>query len=205
MIDPSTLAAFALTSVIIELTPGPNMAYLAILATAEGRRAGFAALTGVALGLLLVGIAAAMGLATLISGSPLAYETLRWGGVLYLFWLAWEGWRDERETSPGKAERTEHARFFSRGLITNLLNPKAALFYIAILPGFLTPDASLAFQGLILTLVYVCIATAIHILIVVLADASRTFFASQNPVYVRKGLSLLLAVVAIWFAYKTSS
>ncbi len=74
------------------------MAYLAVLSASVGRRAGFAATLGVALGLLIVGLAAALGLAAVISNSRWLYEMLRWGGALYLLWLAWEGWRgDERD------------------------------------------------------------------------------------------------------------
>lgn len=203
MTEISPFLPFALTSLLIELTPGPNMAYLAILTTSEGRRAGFSAVAGVASGLLLVGLAAAIGLATLISESRLFYETLRWAGVLYLLWLSWEGWKAEAETSPAKTCDKERVRYFYRGLITNLLNPKAAIFYIAILPGFLNPAGSLVTQGIVLTLVYVSIATAIHVLIVILADASRRFYASRNQLYVRRAFSLLLALVAIWFAFKT--
>ena len=109
------------------------MAYLAVLSASVGRRAGFAATLGVALGLLIVGLAAALGLAAAISNSRWLYEMLRWGGALYLLWLAWEGWRGEERTSHGKADAaTENSKFFMRGLVNNLLNPKAGIFYIAI-------------------------------------------------------------------------
>ena len=95
-----TLLTFAVTCLLLELTPGPNKAYLALLSAGKGRRAGFAATLGVALGLLVVGLAAALGLTALIASSRTLYEALRWGGVLYLLWLAYEGWRGEEETSP---------------------------------------------------------------------------------------------------------
>src|SRR5690242_7760339 len=93
MIEKS-LFAFALAVALIELTPGPNMGYLAVLAASAGRRAGLAATAGVAAGLLGVGVASSLGLAAIVAASNLIYEILRWGGVLYLLWLAWEGWRD---------------------------------------------------------------------------------------------------------------
>lgn len=125
-----TLGAFALTSLLIECTPGPNMAYLAILSSTSGRRAGFAAVGGIALGLLIVGLAAALGLAAVISSSRLDYEMLRWAGFAYLLWLAWDGWQKvDVETSPVRTASEEGGTtFFVRGLITNLLNPKAAVF-----------------------------------------------------------------------------
>ena len=84
-----TLLAFAATCLVIELAPGPNMAYLAVLSASKGRRAGFAATLGIALGLLIVGLAAALGLTAIIANSRWVYEALRWGGVFYLLWLAW--------------------------------------------------------------------------------------------------------------------
>ena len=103
-----TLLAFAATCLVIELAPGPNMAYLAVLSASKGRRAGFAATLGIALGLLIVGLAAALGLTAIITNSRWVYEALRWGGVFYLLWLAWEGWRGQEKTSPGNADLTAH-------------------------------------------------------------------------------------------------
>jgi threonine/homoserine/homoserine lactone efflux protein len=80
----SPLMAFVLTSFIIEMTPGPNMAYLAVLGASRGRLAGFSAVLGVALGLALLGVAAGLGAGSLILDNPVAYETLRWAGAIYL-------------------------------------------------------------------------------------------------------------------------
>ena len=157
--------AFALTCVIIEITPGPNMTYLAALSLSNGMRTGFAAVAGIALGLLAYGVIAALGLAALIDSSPLLYGVLRWTGVAYLLWLAWESWASEREAAPeaigGDDGRPGLA--FRRGLITNLLNPKAAVFYVAVLPEFVQVDGGpVVLQTLLLSVVYVAIATAIH-------------------------------------------
>lgn len=200
-----TLLAFAATCLVIELTPGPNMAYLAVLSASKGRRAGFAATIGVALGLLAVGVAAALGLTALIAGSRMLYETLRWGGAAYLLWLAWEAWRGEQETSPGKAEiESQDARYLARGLITNLLNPKAGLFYVAILPTFLDTSRSLPGQAITLSLVYVAVATAVHGTIVLLADAARPWLEDERrSMLVRRTLALVLAAIAVWLLATT--
>ena len=205
MLSPVTILSFITTCVIIELTPGPNMAYLAILSASEGRRYGLAAVAGVALGLLVVGCAVAMGVATLINQSALAYQALRWGGIAYFFWLAWDGWKASDNIAAQNAQDTpKAARFFKRGLITNLLNPKAAIFYVAILPNFITLSSHVQTQAIFLTALYVCVATAIHIIIVTLAGTARTFL--NNPAYHRRArriLSLSLAGVALWFAWST--
>jgi threonine/homoserine/homoserine lactone efflux protein len=199
------LLAFALTALIIEITPGPNMTYLAALSLSSGMRTGFAAVAGIAIGLMTYGIVAALGLAALIDSSPLLYGILRWGGVAYLLWLAWEAWSSERETSPdatdGPGDRPWIA--FRRGLITNLLNPKAAVFYVAVLPEFIRPGGSVVSQTLALSAVYVTIATAIHASIVALAGSLQSSVASNNRRLVRRLLAVALVIIAIWFALTT--
>jgi threonine/homoserine/homoserine lactone efflux protein len=204
MLPIETLAGFAATCLVIELTPGPNMGYLAVLSASSGRRAGFAAALGVALGLLIVGLGAALGLAAVIANSRWLYEMLRWAGVLYMLWLAWEGWHGEAETSPGTAANaTDNARLFARGLITNLLNPKAGIFYLAILPTFVDPARPLVGQTITLSLIYVTIATLVHSAIVLLADATRPWLQGRRSVLIRRVLSLLLALIALWLLIET--
>jgi threonine/homoserine/homoserine lactone efflux protein len=199
-LDLALLGQFALTCVIIEITPGPNMAWLAVTSAAKGRRAGLMAVAGVATGLAVIGIAAAFGLAALISASPVLWNVLRWGGVAWLLYLAWEAWTD----ADGVVEATDSRTWFNRGLITNLLNPKAAVFYVAMLPGFLIPTAPVLPQTLILTAVFVVIATSIHAGIV-LASGTMSYLLT-DPVRsgrIRRTLAVLLALVALWFAWST--
>ena len=192
------LLEFTLTALLIELTPGPNMAYLAALSLAEGRRVGFAAVAGVALGLAIVGLLAALGLAALLEATPWAYQLLRYGGALFLLYLAWEGWKG----SDGDMMQAMGRRAaFGRALLTNLLNPKAALFYVAVLPLFLPRESGgLIGPSLILAAIYVGVATLIHVLIVLFADALRPYLVSgRREKMTRRVLSASLALVAVWF------
>ena len=199
--------AFALTALIIEITPGPNMTYLAALSLSSGMRTGFAAVAGIAIGLATYGIVAALGLAAIIDSSPLLYGLLRWGGVAYLLWLAWETWSSERETSPDATAGPDGEPWiaFRRGLVTNLLNPKAAVFYIAVLPEFIRSGADTVMsQTLALSAVYVTVATIIHSGIVALAGSLQSKIATpDNRRTVRRLLALALVVIAIWFALTT--
>ncbi len=198
---PSALWQFALGALLIELTPGPNMTYLAIISVSNGWRAGFATVAGVALGLASIGVIAAFGVAALIQSSALLYEGLRWAGVLYLLWLAYAGWVGE----PAETDAPSDARNFNRGLITNLLNPKAAVFYVAVLPNFVDAGKPVLIQTLILSAAYVAIATAVHGLIVLLGGSLAPLLA--NPArerMIRRVLSALLAAVALWFAWSTA-
>ncbi|HQU69290.1 MAG TPA: LysE family translocator [Albidovulum sp.] len=201
---PAGLPAFVLTATLIELTPGPNMAWLALVAATEGRRPGYAAVAGVALGLALIGIAAAFGLAALIAATPALYQALRWGGVLYLIWLAWDGWRDAGDGAGSGDGDITLARAFRRGLVTNLLNPKAAIFYVAVLPGFTDPGAPVLGETLILTAAYVAVATLIHAGIVTLAGSANALLGDPGRSrMIRRALSASLALVALWFFWSS--
>lgn len=206
MSDLSPLLAFALTALVIEITPGPNMTYLAALSLSSGMRTGFAAVAGIALGLMTYGVIAAFGLAAAIDHSPLLYGLLRWGGVAYLLWLAWEAWSG-REVAPDAADDGEARPWpaFRRGLITNLLNPKAAVFYVAVLPEFVRAEAgSVVRQTLVLSIVYVAIATLIHATIVTLAGSLQsTIDVANNRKTVRRAFALALVAIALWFAFST--
>lgn len=205
---PPSLLAFALTCAIIEITPGPNMAYLAALSLSRGWRTGLAAVAGVALGLSAYGIAAALGVAAIIESSTLLYQALRWGGVVYLLWLAWDAWSsvDDITTNETSGQDHERASAFRRGLITNLLNPKAAVFYVAVLPEFLDPGAGrIATQTLTLSAIYVAIATLIHAGIVLSASRLRTIIVKPAQVrLIRRALALALVVIAAWLAWSTA-
>ncbi len=199
--DQGSLAAFTLASVLIELTPGPNMTWLAMVAAAEGRRPGFAAVAGVGLGLAGLALAAALGLSALLTEFPAAYQALRWAGVAYLLWLAWDAWREA--AAQAAPERSSLSAQFRRGLITNLLNPKAAVFYLTVLPPFLPPAPTLA-QVLTFSAVYVVVATAIHGGIVALAGGFNRFLGPpERERSIRRTMALALAGVALWLLWKT--
>jgi threonine/homoserine/homoserine lactone efflux protein len=200
---PSSLIPFALTSLIIELTPGPNMTYLALVSAQDGRRAGFATVAGVALGLAIIGIVAAFGVAELVQSSPLLYEVLRWAGVAFLLYLAWEGWT--AGTDVVASESQSRGRYFMRGLVTNLLNPKAAVFYVAVLPNFIDASRPALPQTVSLTIIYVLVATIIHSAIVMLAGTLEPFLNDpRREKIARRVLSALLACVAVWFGWSTA-
>jgi threonine/homoserine/homoserine lactone efflux protein len=200
----SLILKFTFTALLIELTPGPNMAYLAALTLAEGKRVGLAAVAGIFLGLATIGVLTAFGLATLIEQIPLLYSILRYAGCFFLLFLAWEGWQRAAQKSEQKANLKN---VFFRGLMTNLLNPKSALFYVSVLPLFLIEkNMSVSTQTFILASIYVAIATIIHIFIVLFADHLRPYLVSgSRELIVRRALSVSLALVAIWFFIETKN
>lgn len=200
-----SLLPFLIACIVIESTPGPNMAFLTIVSATKGRKYGFAMVMGIALGLLIIGFAAAAGLATTISNSPILYQVLRFGGVFYLLWLAYEEWKDADGALEDEFGETQgQLSYFQHGLIVNVLNPKAGVFYVTILPSFINPAGPILPQAMLLTLIYVAIATLAHILIVSLAGLLEPIL--NNPVHkriIRRILSGLLAIIALWFGVKT--
>jgi len=197
------LLPFLAACLVIELTPGPNMAYLAMLSARQGRLAGYVASAGVGLGLLTIGAAAAFGFGELLRSTPALYHTLRWAGVAYLVYLAWDCWWESRQALGQDAGGTL-ASAFRRGLVTNLLNPKAFLFYVTVLPGFARSEAAYRAQQVVLTLIYVLVATLVHVLVATGAGALTGVF--QRPKWraaVGAGSAALLVGLAIWIALQT--
>jgi threonine/homoserine/homoserine lactone efflux protein len=196
---------FILTVLLLELTPGPNMAYLATLSLDRGRRAGLLATVGVAAGLSVHAIIAALGLGVLISQLPLAYELLRWMGVAYLLYLAWETWRSN-DKEPG-IEVAASSSLFWRGFLSNVFNPKSVLFFISVVPGFIRYDSSgsgLLLQATRLGAIYVAIATTIHASIVLLASQLRPLLiAGTHKKTIRRILAFALVLVAAWLGWST--
>ena len=195
---PGTLdiAGFAAAVLLIELTPGPNMAWLAGLAATEGRRSGLAAVAGIALGLLTNGILAALGLATLLKAMPALLDGLRIAGAAMMVWLAIEAWRGADKAPPPTATK----RAFATGALINLLNPKAYMFFVVVAPEFLGGRTLGRSEALTLAVVSTGIATAIHLAIVLAGARAQGWLA--NPArtkWVRRGFAVVMLGVAASF------
>ena len=200
---PDQLGAFLLTALVLEVTPGPNMAWLALLSASAGRRAGLAAVSGVALGLTVQAILAAIGVAALVQLWPGLFQALHFAGVGFLVWLAWQSWRDAATPAhhlPGGGEGASDG--FRLGLITNLLNPKAAVFFLTILPGFLVATDRVG-DVLLLSAIYLAIATLVHLIIALAAGGLRPWLADPTvSVWMHRFQAVALVLVAIWLLGK---
>ena len=138
----SSLLGFALVSLGMVLTPGPNMIYLISRSLAQGSAAGMVSLGGVALGFVFYMLCAAFGITALLFAVPYAYDALRLGGALYLLWLAWQVLKPNGR-SPFQVRELpvdSPRKLFAMGFVTNLLNPKIAMLYLALLPQFIDPS-----------------------------------------------------------------
>ena len=137
-----------------------------------------------------------MGVAAAISAYPALYEAIRWGGVLFLLYLAWEAWVGEKDG----ANASDRGRHFRRGLVVNLLNPKAAAVFVVMIPGFAGPGETT--MQVVMTLIYLAIASIAHGLIVAFSGSfTRALADPRRELIVRRVFAVLLAGVALWFAF----
>ncbi len=148
MPDFSTLMLFSAAAVVLTATPGPDMLLIASRSVSQGRSAGFLTYAGIAAGTYCHAIAAALGLSQLFVTVPLAYEIVRWAGCAYLLYLAYKTIRSKSSAfAPSTGlKRLSGKRIFSEGLATNILNPKMALFVLALFPQFIDPNGSMLIQ-----------------------------------------------------------
>lgn len=137
-LDGVTLASFLGAGVLLNLTPGADVMFASASGIAGGPRAGVAAAFGVALGGLMHTALAAAGLAVILQAHPLAYDVVRYAGAAYLAYLAVKSWRARPADAAKGAARL--GRAIRRGFVTNALNPKVALFVLALLPQFTNPE-----------------------------------------------------------------
>lgn len=193
------LLGFALAVLLIELTPGPNMAWLAGLAATEGRRNGLAAVAGIALGLLANGLLAALGLATLLRVAPQLWTALRLAGAAMMLWLAVTTWRSAGQAQAIQPDSSAR-RAFATGAMINLLNPKAYIFFLVVAPQFL-PNAALTLQAaLFLTLISASIATATHLAIVIAGSSAHAWLMDPARTrMIRRLFALVMLGVALSF------
>jgi threonine/homoserine/homoserine lactone efflux protein len=182
MPDHQSLFTFALLTVGFVLTPGPNMVYLISRTLCQGIKARFTSYAGLLVGSLFYLACAAFGITALLFAVPMAYDALRFGGALYLAYLAWQAVRPGGR-SPFEVRTLEQdspRRLFLMGLLTNLLNPKQALFYLALLPQFIDEQkGQVLMQFLTLGVIQIFISFMGNGLIMLAAGAIARFLTDR--------------------------
>ena len=197
MVPAGTLAAFAAVALGMAVTPGPNMMYLASRSISQGRAAGLVSLGGVAVGFVIYLVLTAFGITALAMAVPLAYDALRLAGAAYLAWLAWQALKpgarspfEVRDLAPDS-----RPRLFVMGLLTNLLNPKAAALYLSLLPQFVEPGrGSVLAQSLQLGAVQIAVSMLVNTTVICTAGALAAFLATR-PTWARLQRRLMGAVL----------
>ena len=145
LLDPTLTTAYIVVAAALAFAPGPDVVFVLANSLRHKTRGAIAATLGVCAGTLLHSLAAAIGIAAVIAASPIAFDMLRYGGAAYLFYLGIRSTlsffkSDSTRNNQTVADAPSVVKVFQQGLITNLLNPKVIIFYIALLPQFVNTD-----------------------------------------------------------------
>jgi len=171
MISPE----FLLTSLVVVLVPGTGVLYTVSTGLVQGRRASIWASLGCTAGIVPHLAATVLGLAAVMHASALAFQVLKFAGVLYLFYIAWATWRDKAAFSvDGRATRASPAGLVTKAFLINILNPKLTIFFLAFLPQFVDPHASRPLaQLLVLSAVFMAMTFFVFVVYGFVAHAFR--------------------------------
>jgi threonine/homoserine/homoserine lactone efflux protein len=201
-----SLGVFAATVFVVNATPGVDMMLVLTRTLRYGVGGGIAAAFGVACGCIVHCLVAAFGLAALLAASSAAFAAVKWAGAAYLLWLAFgmlrEGLRPgaavpvdaPRAASPGAA------RLFVQGLLTNVLNPKVALFFLALLPQFIAADAPQKLLAFLFLGAWFVVQGGVFLIAFVLLVAPLGRWRARTSL--RRGLHLAGASLFAWLAVR---
>ena len=196
MLGTHDLPLFIATALVLNATPGVDMLFTLSRTLQHGWRTGLAAALGIIAGCFVHTLAAALGLAALLAASALAFTAVKWLGAGYLLWLAWGMLSASARgagTTLAAAPAASAAHVFAQGFLTNVLNPKVALFFLALLPQFIAADApnkTIAF--LFLGAVFIAGGALFLLALVALAHRMRVFGVSRE---VRRALNAIGGVL----------
>lgn len=182
MPDAAHLLPFMLIALGLVMTPGPNMIYLISRSICQGPKAGLISLGGVVLGFIFYMLFSALGITALLMAVPFAYDTLRFCGALYLLYMAWQAIRPDGRSPFQVRELAKDSprKLFTMGLFTNLLNPKAAVLYLSLLPQFIVPaQGHVLLQSMVLGSAQIMISFCVNALIALTAGYIAAFLAGR--------------------------
>ncbi len=186
MIDPARFALFVGVSLALIIAPGPDMIYVITRGTAHGRRAGIVSAVGVICGILVHTLAAAFGITLIFQSSAFAFLIAKYLGAIYLVYLGVKAWQDKRtfNLQPATAGVSPRALFL-QGMLSNVLNPKIAIFFLAFLPQFVDHDGgNFALQMIFLGLTFALFGFCFLVMVGFFAGAVGTRL-SRLPQYTR--------------------
>ncbi len=176
--------SFLLTSLIVVVSPGTGVLYTLAVALSRGSRASIAAAFGCTLGILPHMLAAMLGLAAVLHTSALAFSTLKWCGVLYLLYMAWQTLRERGALAvDAPVDEDKRRRVVVTGFLINILNPKLSIFFLAFLPQFIAADEAHPLARMLeLSAVFMLMTYVVFVLYGLFAAAVRDRVVSRPKV-----------------------
>ena len=204
MPDPTLWGLFVVASIVLLLTPGPAVLYIVARSVEQGRAAGLVSVLGIHLGTIVHITAAAIGLSALLVSSALAFAIVKYLGAAYLIWigvpLVVRAWRD-RNAPLVSEPMPSPTRVYWQGLTTNLLNPKVAIFYVAFLPQFVSPELGHASLQLLLLGLTHWLMGLPYLCAVALASGSTAAWFRSSP-GIRRALDAAAGFVFVGLAMR---
>ena len=204
MISAENLALFMLATITLNLTPGPDMMYVIARSVTEGKKAGIASAFGIAGGTVFHTLAVALGLSSLLLAVPTAYDIIKYIGGAYLVYLGIKILiKKQRIEIDENTKKVSIKSVFYQGMITNLFNPKVALFFLAFLPQFIEPSGNVTLQIIFLGILFNTSGTIVNIIVALTASRlgrllkdklnnSSIFKWISASVYIGLGIRLVL-------------
>lgn len=187
MIPFSDLLIFIIAAFGLVITPGPNMIYLISRSISQGKRAGIISLSGVIVGFLFHVIMVSFGLTAILMAVPFAYTFLKWLGVGYLLYLAWNAIKPRSKSVFETTSLKDDSNFklFQMGFLTNVLNPKIAVFYMSFFPQFIKPEyGNVLLQNFQLGFTQMTVSFSVNLMIILFASSISTWF-SERPTWIK--------------------
>ena len=188
---------FLVTSLVVVLIPGIGVVFTVSTGIMQGRRASVFAALGCTAGIVPHLLATALGLAAILHASAVAFQVLKYAGVVYLFYVAYATWRDKTAFTVENTPSTRTATcLIVRAILLNILNPKLTIFFLAFLPQFVQPNATSPLaQLLMLSGVFMAMTFAVFVVYGLLAHAFRRLVIESPPVqsWLRRGFATAFA------------
>lgn len=200
--DFKTGLLFFLTVFPLICTPGPDILFTASQGVTRGQVAAIRTVTGVLLGYTAHAILSVIGLAALVSASPLLFGVLKWAGVIYLFFLTSQIFYSACQRKDGLELHDTGKISIWRGFLTSFLNPKGLLMYLAILPQFISPEGNSATQALILSAIFISGCGVVYMIVGLLAAQARGLNISDNG---RRKLETVAGAMLAWATIKIAT
>jgi threonine/homoserine/homoserine lactone efflux protein len=197
MIDIASFPLFLAAALVIAMTPGPGILYVASRTLAGGRAEGLASSFGTGLGGLVHVVASALGVSAVILASAEAFTLMKLVGAAYLIWLGVTGFRAANIDLPKDISALGSGQAFRDGVIVEMFNPKTAAFFLAFIPQFIDPSQPVAPQAILLGVISVALNTGVDVIVTLLAARARAGIMGRPSLMrrIRQGAAAIMCAL----------
>lgn len=204
----SSLIYFIAVSMLLTITPGPDILYVITQSISQGKRAGIATALGLCTGLIVHTTAAALGISAILQQSVILFQILKYAGAFYLFFLAWKAFREKEDSLSDISTNTkDETSLYKQGIYMNILNPKVGLFFLAFLPQFVNSKAgNIPIQMILLGVLFILQAILIFSIVAIFAGILGKKILGKSNVanYTKYAKAIIFTLLGIRLALTDS-